>query len=160
MYIIGLLKYFTPLVMSDSQKRRGAGLPSQPLPTLIRLYNAVLNHLISQACRTDLQHLQWPLPEFAPLKFSPDHALPPLHWNSGCYQQRLCHCLSALVMPDPRLLGGGGGGGGTEEKSWSRQCVVCMEFVRSVLARGVAGGMARGGGEEEEGQVGIPLFSR
>ena len=140
----GLLKHFTPLVMSDRQKRQEAHLPSQPLSPLVYLYNAVLAHLTARATRRELQHIQWPPPEFKPpLKFTPGR-LPPLYWNSAVYLENIHQCLTQLVMP------GGGGRGEEEEEGWSRQCARCMEYVSAVIA-------SRG---EEEGQECIPLYSR
>ena len=123
----GLFKHFTPLVLSDSQKRCEAGLPSQPLTPLVCLYNSVLEQLSSQATSRHLQELQWPPPEMdPPPKFAP-HSLPPLHWNSAKYLDSIHMFFSQLAMPHPHDSEGGVAGRG----DWSEQCVMCMEFARS-----------------------------
>lgn len=144
---LGLIKHFYPLVLSDNQKRHKAGLPSQPLEPLVRLYNAFLQHMASQATGTDLQAFRWPPPEFAPPhKFSP-RTLPPLYWNSVPYLESIQRSLSRLAVPhECSVLPVG-----VEETDWSTQCTLCMEFVRSWVD-GIVGG--------SEDQAIILLLSR
>lgn len=143
----GLLKHFTPLVLSDGQKRREAGLLSQPLTPLVCLYNSVLEQLSSRATSRRLQELQWPPPEMdPPPKFTP-RGLPPAYWNSAEYQESIRQRFSQLAMPCPRDCDGGVAGGRVD---WSEQCVLCMEFVRSQV---------RCGGVVEE-TASIPFLSR
>ena len=141
----GLLQHFTPLVLADSQKRRSAPLPSQPLQPLVALYNSVLAHLKAQAQHPVLQTLQWPLPEFAPhLSFSRG-SLPPLSWNSSAYLEQVSLALSRLSMPSCHK---GGSLDPQQKEEWSQQWARCMAFV---------GELSIGEGNQ---QVTIPLLSR
>lgn len=120
------MKHFISLVLSDGQKRQKASLPSQPLFPLVKLYNAVLDHLSAQATKPELLPIQWPLPEFAPrLKFSAG-SLPPLYWNSVSYLECIESALSRLALPTDC--------GGWGEEEWPQQCARCVEFASSLDA--------------------------
>lgn len=124
---VGILKYFVPLVSSDSQKRESAGLPPQSMTPLVSLFDSVMEHLTYQATNDKLLDLQWPLPEFAPQQKFSLGSLPPVYWNTPLYFEEVKSFFKQLLMQSncrnfPP----------TTAKDWSQQCAQCIEFVSSL----------------------------
>ena len=129
--LLGLHRYWDPVVMADSQQRAMNNLPSQSPRVLVRLFNSLMARLAGHASRVELQCIQWPLPEFIDERSSSQfsgHASPPVHWNSSSYLQRVRNFLMSLSFPEDD-----GGGFPETGEDWEELVAGCLSYVKSLL---------------------------
>ncbi|KAL5493623.1 hypothetical protein EMCRGX_G014827 [Ephydatia muelleri] len=92
----GIMNHFISRVCADRDKRKAAGLSSQPLSVLVELYNAVLDHLITVAT-APVQGPLWPV------DFSPPSFIQGAFWNNPEYLHLIREEIKKLKLPTPEM---------------------------------------------------------
>ncbi|XP_074607100.1 germinal-center associated nuclear protein-like isoform X2 [Acropora palmata] len=124
----GLQKEFYVAVSEDMYLRKQATLEEQCPEAIVELFNCVLDHLAATVSSQSLQHISWPVSDFA-LGEKEEQGEPRVTWN--CHENLLSlrSCIEALKLPPPPPAAADG--------TWASESQLCLKYARSLSPKAV-----------------------